>query len=374
MKKLILLSALLIFACSDDEGNPCVYEPTLTTEAATNITETSATLNGTIDVTSENCEVAPGEMQGFVYSANPSPTTDDNVEVIYGTDISASIEGLEPENTYYVRAFLTNTIGEFYGDEVSFMTDTGEPADCDIVYLASNGVTIKACSEANLGDVGVIDGIQYTVVSREMLEDLIASGGDLSKICTTYITNLSGNIDNWQSFFGSEDGVFDNLNNLYDGQVPSIVSWDVSNVTDMSLMFYLENSFNQPIGDWDVSNVTNMQGMFPSSAFNQPIGDWDVSNVTDMKNMFTSTLFNQPIGDWDVSNVTDMFGMFFSTPFNQPIGDWDVSSVTNMYYMFGEADAFNRDLSSWVVDDVFDCEAFSDGATSWTLPQPNFIL
>ena len=50
MKKLILLSALLIFACSDDEGNPCVYEPTLTTEAATNITETSATLNGVISI------------------------------------------------------------------------------------------------------------------------------------------------------------------------------------------------------------------------------------------------------------------------------------------------------------------------------------
>jgi len=47
MKKLLLLSALLIFACStDSEGNPCIYEPTLTTEAVTDITETSATLNG----------------------------------------------------------------------------------------------------------------------------------------------------------------------------------------------------------------------------------------------------------------------------------------------------------------------------------------
>ena len=56
MKKLLLLSALLTFACSsDDEGNPCVYEPTLSTEAVTNITETSATLNGIIAIVSENC-------------------------------------------------------------------------------------------------------------------------------------------------------------------------------------------------------------------------------------------------------------------------------------------------------------------------------
>tara|TARA_B100000900_G_scaffold102023_1_gene84501 strand:+ start:1183 stop:1308 length:126 start_codon:yes stop_codon:yes gene_type:complete len=41
MKKLLLLSAL-IFAClSDDEGNPYIYEPTLSTEAVTDITETS---------------------------------------------------------------------------------------------------------------------------------------------------------------------------------------------------------------------------------------------------------------------------------------------------------------------------------------------
>ena len=50
MKKLLLLSALLIFACSDDEGNPCIYEPTLSTEAVTDITETSATLNGIIAI------------------------------------------------------------------------------------------------------------------------------------------------------------------------------------------------------------------------------------------------------------------------------------------------------------------------------------
>ncbi len=41
--------------------------------------------------------------------------------------------------------------------------------------------------------------------------------------------------------------------------------------------------------------------------FNQNIGNWDVSNVTDMSQMFFSTdLFNQYIGNWDVGNVTDM--------------------------------------------------------------------
>ena len=152
MKKLILLSALLIFACSSDsEGNDCIYEPTLSTEAVTDITETSATLNGVISIVSENCEVALGQMQGFVYSTNPSPTNEDNVEVVYGTDISTTIDNLIPNTTYYVRVFITNSLGEFYGNEVEFNT-TEEV--CDVVYLDDNGVTIKACPNSNVGDVG----------------------------------------------------------------------------------------------------------------------------------------------------------------------------------------------------------------------------
>ena len=133
MKKLLLLSALIIFACStDSEGNPCIYEPTLSTEAVTDITETSATLNGIIAIVSENCEVAPGEMQGFVYSTNPSPTNNDNVEVVYGTDISTTIDNLTPNTTYYVRVFITNNFGDFYGDEISFSTTD---ITCDAVQL-----------------------------------------------------------------------------------------------------------------------------------------------------------------------------------------------------------------------------------------------
>ena len=123
MKKRLLLSALLIFACStDSEGNPCIYEPTLTTEAVTDITETSATLNGVISIVSENCDVPNNTEQGFVYSTEIQPTLEDIQVNVNGTNISTTIEGLTLNTTYYVRAFLTNTLGDFYGDEIDFMT------------------------------------------------------------------------------------------------------------------------------------------------------------------------------------------------------------------------------------------------------------
>ena len=125
MKKLLLLSALLIFACSSDsEGNPCIYEPTLSTEAVTDITETSATLNGIISILSENCDVPNNAEQGFVYSTEIQPTLEDIQVNVNGTNISTTIEGLTPNTTYYVRSFLTNNLGDFYGNEVSFSTSS----------------------------------------------------------------------------------------------------------------------------------------------------------------------------------------------------------------------------------------------------------
>ena len=125
MKNLFyLFLAVTLFSCSDDEGNPCVYEPILTTQAATDITETSATLNGVISIVSENCEVPNNTEQGFVYSTEIQPALEGIQVNVNGANISTTIEGLEPNTTYYVRAFLTNNLGDFYGDEISFMTES----------------------------------------------------------------------------------------------------------------------------------------------------------------------------------------------------------------------------------------------------------
>ena len=372
MKKLLLLSALLIYACSDDEGNPCVYEPTLTTQAATNITETSATLNGTIDVYSQNCDTVENILQGFVYSTSSEPTIDDDIVNVDGTSITESLTNLEPNTTYYVRVFLVRPlIGVFYGNEVSFVTEESiDTIDCDVVYLDENGVTIKAYPCAEIGDVGTVNGIEYTVVDRYILDDIIGYDfdnnfygpitADLTKICTSRITDMSNLI------FGCGDDFNQPIGN-----------WDVSNVTDMSFMFYVEcglSQFNQDISHWDVSNVINMEGMLGGSAsFAQDLNQWDVSNVTNMARMFVYSSFNQPINNWDVSNVTNMQSMFYDNyQFNQDIIQWDVSNVTDMYAMFHQAYSFNQDLSNWPVENVTICSAFSDNTPQWTLPQPNF--
>ena len=102
------------------------------------------------------------------------------------------------------------------------------------------------------------------------------------------------------------------------------LNWlNVSVITDMSDMFRGEYvkpfKYNGDISKWDVSNVVNMSKMFYLSEFNSDISKWDVSNVADMSYMFYWSKFNDDISQWDVSKVNDMTGIFWCSEFNQNI-------------------------------------------------------
>lgn len=223
---------------------------------------------------------------------------------------------------------------------LSMLTFAAFAEDAPIFFLAENGVTIR-CPEANEGDMGFVNGIEYEAVTRYLLAVRRNQGADLTKLCTSLVTDLSG-------FFKGRS-----FNQ-------PIGSWDVSQVEDMHEMFR-DSDFNQPIGSWDVGNVTNMGRMFWGSAFNQHIGDWDVSSVTDMERMFDSSDFNKPIENWNVANVENMMFMFAASAFNQPLGYWDVSSLTTMEYMFRNS-VFNHPIENWDVSNVTNMRGLFEGS------------
>ena len=97
--------------------------------------------------------------------------------------------------------------------------------------------------------------------------------------------------------------------------------------------------------DIDVSHLdsfysnTYYRGLFEGTKFKYiDISYWDVSNVTDMSYVFFMCKELESVGDiskWDVSNVTNMSYMFTDyKKFNQDISNWDVSKVRHHAYMF----------------------------------------
>jgi surface protein len=143
-------------------------------------------------------------------------------------------------------------------------------------------------------------------------------------------------------------GMFQNCRSL--AMVPSLNTWNLGTVTNLSLLFYGATNFNQPIGAWNTSNVINMSNMFfQAVSFNQAIGNWNTSKVTNMSNMFNgASTFNQNIGTWNTGAVTNMSAMFQdATSFNQSLNSWNVSKVTNMSNVFYNAIAFNGNIGSW---------------------------
>ena len=91
---------------------------------------------------------------------------------------------------------------------------------------------------------------------------------------------------------------------------PTIVAKDKTHLIEL----IQAANFNADLSHIDVTNVTDMSKIFYNSNFNGYIANWDVSSVTNMSEMFKGPWFNSDISNWNVSNVVDMSEMFGFKP------------------------------------------------------------
>jgi uncharacterized protein (TIGR02145 family) len=100
-------------------------KPTVDTDAATSVTETTATLNATITATGGAVVTATG----FKYGTDAGLTTPTDIAV-GGTSspFTGSLTGLSPGTQYWAVGYATNSVGTSYGDTITFTTSAAASA------------------------------------------------------------------------------------------------------------------------------------------------------------------------------------------------------------------------------------------------------
>ena len=218
-----------------------------------------------------------------------------NMGIIAGSRLRAS-----PFNTSaFVIEVDSTESGTSNNDQFQF---TGAQGEYDVV-AKQNGTQVATFNDLSnqetitLPSSGVYDLEVSAKASNGFNRIAFNNGGDKLKI--TDIKQWGKVV--WSSF---ERAFFRCSNMLVTAtDVPNL-----SNVTNMSLMFFSASSANPDTSNWDVSSVTSMYYMFyNTSSANPDVSNWDVSSVTDMRFMFfAASSANPNTTNWDISNVTSM--------------------------------------------------------------------
>ena len=192
--------------------------PQVTTQAVTDISRTNdrATFHGTI--------VDAGEPEyterGFVYATTHNPMIDSDTKVVAtgkGTgDFVANATGLVVGNTYYVRAYATNTQGTAYGEEVvaDFKAIPPQVTTVSVTYTSTTTLYLIG-KITNIGDPEYTErGFIYATIQNPTLDDSSVTKVIVAKTSSAQfekeisISNLSSATYYLRAYVKSNAGTF----------------------------------------------------------------------------------------------------------------------------------------------------------------------
>ena len=155
-------------------------------------------------------------------------------------------------------------------------------------------------------------------------------------------------------------------------EIENLEYLDISNVTDMSWMFYSCSSLaSLDLSSFNTSNVTRMDYMFSgcSSLTTLDLSSFNTSKVTRMDYMFghCSSLTTLDLGNFNTDKVIDISSMFYdcSRLTTLDLGNFDTGNVINMSHMFDSCSSLaSLDLSSFNTSNVTRMNYMFSGCSS----------
>ncbi len=367
---------------------------TITTGAITmEYTESTNTISmtGALPTTDATGKVrlTAGEYFDFTIKSNIQGNANINWEIAAEDITASSSKKMDGKN---IKLYLTKLNSEkeeevmapkVYSASTSANTKTGRPSG--VMSLATGTMSTSETTNYRLrmyvdedynpqGDGG---GLSFSVKINAYGKVKEAPTGSKIK---AYMTQSAGN--NPQTDFHTYyyKSKITSIITKKDNIVPStaVESWDISEVIDMSSMFYGGGDISMDIekinvSNFDTSKVTDMSSMFMSCSglTSLDVSNFDTSNVTDMSNMFSgcSKLTSLDVSNFDTSKVTDMNNMFYycSSLTSLDLSDFDTSQVKNMSSMFSECSSLTSlDVSNFDTSQVTDMSWMFDDCSSLT--------
>ena len=168
------------------EAEPVIVPPTVATLAATEVTYSAATLNGTIAAGSEAISA-----QGFMYKATSA--ADWTTVAATGETMTATIGGLSAETEYEYKAFATTASGTVEGEVMTFTTLANSGLNTAEGAVATMTVYPNPASERAIIAVSGVENGAKIVVS-DMQGRIILSDNMTSKTYELSVANMIGGV------------------------------------------------------------------------------------------------------------------------------------------------------------------------------------
>ena len=234
----------------------CVKEPepelgVVKTEPMSDVTYYSATAHGKIV---SNGYTAVTE-RGFCWNNDTAPTVDNHKVIVEGTEaeFSTVLNDLTHETTYYVIAYMINSVGISYGEEVSFTTlplpvvptvTTGEAHN-----IMKDQATIDGEVTSDGGEAVTARGICYATTPEPTIEStVIPSGEGLGSFSVEIKELVSGQTYYARAYatnkVGTAYGNEVTFAPLVEAQKPTVITQSVDNILDTKATVHCEVTEN----------------------------------------------------------------------------------------------------------------------------------
>lgn len=128
MKKLIIYIIAIILSSTIIRADWGIFDGTISTSPVTNITNNTATSGGKVELLEDDPDVTE---KGIVWSTSQLPTvdvyngkTEQGAGPTSGNSLTfvSNMSGLQLGTKYFVRAYMVNANGTFYGQQRIFTT------------------------------------------------------------------------------------------------------------------------------------------------------------------------------------------------------------------------------------------------------------